>query len=116
MGGFGAHRALPPHPFRHFLDEMGYGGNFLPLALRHLQSCAGERRLDLGAGHSMRSHDAVSPMLRLPHSGGNRRAAEPNIWRQLRIAPPRRGIERVIDRKLTNRPSRDSRTRQEGRV
>jgi hypothetical protein len=34
----------------------------------------------------LRFHDAVSPMLRLPHSGGIRRAAEQNIWQQMRIA------------------------------
>jgi len=86
MGGLGAHRALPPHPFRHFLDEMGCRRDFLPFALRHIEPGARERRLDLGAGHALRFHDPVSPMLRLLHSGGIRRAAEQNIWRQMRIA------------------------------
>jgi hypothetical protein len=97
MGGFGAHRAVSPHSFRHFLDKMGCRSDILPLALRHLQPGAGERRVDLGAGHALRSHDAVSPMLRLIHFGGNRRAAEPIICRQLRIAPARRGLSVVID-------------------
>jgi hypothetical protein len=79
MGGFAAHRALSPHPLRHFFDEMSGASNFQPFALRHIEPGAGERRLDLGAGHALRFHDAVSPMLRLPHSGGIRRAAEQNI-------------------------------------
>jgi len=93
MRGLGAHRPLSPHPFRHLVDEMGGVGDVPPLALRHIEPGAGERRLDLGAGHSWRFHDAVSPMLRLPHSGGNRRAAEPNIWRRKRIAPGARRCE-----------------------
>ena len=79
MGRFGAHRALSPHPLRHLLDEMGGGSDFRPFALRHFEPGAGERRLDLGAGHALRFHDAVSPMLRQPHCGGIRRAAEHNI-------------------------------------
>ena len=79
MGGFRAHRALSPHPLRHLLDEMGSRGDFLSFALRHFEPGAGERRLDLGAGHALRFHDAVSPMLRPPHSGGIRPAAEQNI-------------------------------------
>jgi hypothetical protein len=34
----------------------------------------------------LRFHDAVSPMLRLSHSGGIHRAAEQNICQQMRIA------------------------------
>ena len=79
MGRLGAHRALSPHPLRHLLDEMSCRGNFRPFALRHIEPGAGERRLDLGAGHALRFHDAVSPMLRLPHSGGIRPAEEQNI-------------------------------------
>ena len=79
MGGFRAHRALAPHPFRHFLDEMSCGGDFRPFALRHFEPGAGERRFDLGAGHALRFHDPVSPILRLPHCGGIRPAGEQNI-------------------------------------
>ncbi len=86
VGGFGTHCALSPHPFRHFLDEVGCRGDFRSFALRHVEPAAGERRFDLGAGHALRFHDPVSPMLRLPHSGGIRFAAEQNIWRQMRIA------------------------------
>jgi hypothetical protein len=86
MGRLGAHRALSPHPLRHFLDEMGCGGDFRPFALRYFEPGARERRLDLGAGHALRFHDAVSPMLRLSHSGGIHRAAEQNICQQMRIA------------------------------
>ena len=56
MGGFGGHRALSPHPFCHFLDEMGRTSDFLPFALGHVEPGAGERRLDLGAGHALRFH------------------------------------------------------------
>lgn len=86
MRRLGAHRALSPHPLCHFLDEMSGSSDFRPFALRHFEPGAGERRLDLGAGHALRFHDPVSPMLRPPHSGGIRRAAEQNIWQQMRIA------------------------------
>src|SRR5260370_9639477 len=73
VGGLGAHRALSPHPFCHFLDEMGCTGDFRLFALRYFEPGADERPLDPGAGHVLRYHDAVSPMLRLLHSGGIRR-------------------------------------------
>src|SRR5271165_867415 len=59
MSGLGAHRALPPHPFCHLLDEMDRGGDLQPLVLRHIEAGAGEPGLDLGARHALRFHDAV---------------------------------------------------------
>src|SRR5438552_7116478 len=103
VGGFRAHRALTPHPFRHLLNEMGRRGDFRLFALRNLEPGTGERRLDLRAGHALRFHDAVSPMLRLPHSGGIRPAAEQNIWQQMRIAQRTRGGEGRIRSGSTNR-------------
>src|SRR5690242_17726610 len=52
MGRLGAHGALSPDPLCHFLDEMSGGGDFRPFALRYVEPGAGERRLDLGAGHA----------------------------------------------------------------
>jgi hypothetical protein len=61
VGRFGAQLALPAHPHGHLLDKMGGGGNLELFALRDVEPGAGERRLDLCAGHVLRFHDALSP-------------------------------------------------------